>query len=42
MKSKYGFIRIMDSGGAGLSGSVTYNLTLTAVPANGQPVIQSR
>ncbi|MEX0272249.1 hypothetical protein AB3R30_24315 [Leptolyngbyaceae cyanobacterium UHCC 1019] len=40
MKSKYGFIRIMDSGGAGLSGTVTYNLTITAVPANGQPVIE--
>jgi hypothetical protein len=40
MKSKYGFIRIMDSGGAGLSGTVNYNLTITAVPANGQPVIE--
>lgn len=40
MKSKYGFIRIMDSGGAGLSRSVNYNLTVTAVPANGQPAIE--
>lgn len=40
MKSKYGFIRIMDSGGAGVSRSVNYNLTVTAVPANGQPVIE--
>lgn len=42
MKSRYGFIRIMDSGGAGLSGTVNYNLTITAVPANGQPVIQNQ
>lgn len=42
MKSRFGFVRIQDSGGAGLSGTVTYNLTLTAVPANGQPVIQGR
>ncbi|MBD1846258.1 hypothetical protein H6F89_23130 [Cyanobacteria bacterium FACHB-63] len=40
MKSKHGFIRIMDSGGAGVSRSVNYNLTVTAVPANGQPVIE--
>jgi hypothetical protein len=40
MKSKYGFVRIMDSGGAGLSGTVNYNLSITALPVNGQPVIE--
>ncbi|NDJ19607.1 hypothetical protein [Myxacorys almedinensis] len=42
MRSRYGFVRIMDSGGAGLSGIVAYNLTITAVSANGRPVIQNR
>jgi hypothetical protein len=42
MKSRFGFIRIMDSGGAGLSGTVNYNLTLTAGPADGLPRIESR
>ncbi|MBD1845765.1 hypothetical protein H6F89_20615 [Cyanobacteria bacterium FACHB-63] len=42
MKSRFGFIRIMDSGGSGSSGTVNYNLTLTAVPTDGLPRIESR